>query len=94
MLDPITQTVQSCYDALEKQFGKYRAERWVESQLCAAIAMLPKTSQRMFLAQLRRGVGDQVLVTRTNLQTGQAFTIRWDEAGTCVDPSTEKYWSM
>jgi hypothetical protein len=33
-------------------------------------------------------------VTRHNLMTGKPFQIRADEAGTCVDPSTERYWSM
>ena len=34
------------------------------------------------------------MVTRHNLMTGKPFQIRADQAGTCVDPSTERYWSM
>jgi len=34
------------------------------------------------------------MVARKNLMTGKEFQIALDQVGTCIDPSTERYWSM
>ena len=35
-----------------------------------------------------------VMVEVTNLHSGKPAMIRKSEVGTCVDPSTERYWTM
>ena len=37
---------------------------------------------------------NDVIVTVKNLLSGKPVQLRQSEVGTCVDPSTERYWSM
>lgn len=86
--------VSRAVDVLYEQEGPAWTAGFLTTQLVAAIDQLPKTKQKMFLAQLERLVGDKVTVTVKNILSGQDVEIRWDERGTCVDPSTERYHTM
>lgn len=39
-------------------------------------------------------VAKEPMVTVTSLMTGADVQIRKSDVGTCVDPSTERYWTM
>lgn len=86
--------VSRAVNALYDQEGAAWTAGFLTTQLVAAVEQLPKTKQKMFLAQLNRIVGDKVTVTVQNCLTGKDVQIRWDERGTCVDPSTERYHAM
>jgi len=93
-MDKIKSEVLRCVDALYDARGSDAAEDFMVTQLAYAVSLLPKTKQQLFLAGMRRYVGDHVNVTVTNCLTGRDVTIRWDQRGTCPDPSTETYHSM
>lgn len=88
--DQISQATNALYD----QEGAAFTAGFLTSQLVAAVEMLPKTKQKMFLAQLNAVVGSKVKVKVTNILSGQEVEIPWDQKGTCCDPSTERYHSM
>lgn len=86
--------IDLCVNALMTDQGAAYTAGFLNSQLAAAVDLLPKTKQKMFIAQLRQVVGAAVKVKVTNILSGQEVEIAWDEVGGPCDPSTERYHSM
>ena len=84
-------TIDNAVDALMEQNGAAWTAGFLTSQLKAAVEQLPKTKQKMFLAQLKHVVGTAVKVKVRNILTGQEVEIPWDQVGGPCDPSTERY---
>lgn len=80
-------------DALAKQEGYAYATGFLISQLKAAVDTLPKTKQKMFMAQFEHVVGYKVKVKVRNIMSGKEVELAWNEVGGPCDPSTERYWS-
>ena len=66
---------------------------YMNSMAQEMLNLLPKRKQKEFIKQVEAFNGRQ-LVTVKNLMSGVDVEIRRSEQGTCVDPSTERYWSM
>jgi hypothetical protein len=81
-------------NALAKEEGWGYTAGFLQSQLAEAVALLPKTKQKMFLAQFEHLVGQKVKVEVFNMMSGKPVMLAWNDVGSCVDPSTERYWSM
>lgn len=93
-MNEVDKEVDLCANALFNDRGAAYAAGFLGTQLAAAVNMLPKTKQKMFIAQLRRVVGSAVTVKVTSLQSGKEVEIPWDQVGGPCDPSTERYWTM
>ena len=55
--------------------------------------LLPKRKQKEFIKQVQT-FNDRKIVTVKNLLSGADVEIRRGDLGSCIDPSTERYWSM
>ena len=86
--------IDLCVNALMNDRGAAYTAGFLNSQLAAAVDMLPKTKQKMFIASLRRVTGQVVKVKVKNLLSGGEVEIDWDQVGGPCDPSTELYHSM
>jgi hypothetical protein len=73
--------------------GAAFAAGYLNSMAQEMLNLLPKRKQKEFIKSVEAFNGRQ-LVTVKNLMSGQDVEIRRSERGTCVDPSTERYWSM
>ena len=69
---------------------------FLTSQLKCALEYMPKTKQKMFMAQLERVVGSCVKVKVRNIlnPAGGDIELPWDQVGGPCDPSTERYHCM
>lgn len=81
-------------EAMVKQYGYAFSTGFLQGQLVEAVALLPKTKQKLFMAQLEHVVGQMVKVKVTNILSGKEVELPWDDVGGCCDPSTERYHSM
>ena len=88
------QQINLCVNALMNDRGAAYTAGFLDSQLAAAVDMLPKNKQKMFIAALRSVVGSVVKVKVTNCLTGQEVPLRWDQVGGPCDPSTERFHTM
>lgn len=87
-------TITRATTAMMQDRGADYTAGFLVSQLNAALQLMPKTKQKMFLAQFRSVVGATVKVKVKNLMTGAECEIPWDQQGGPCDPSMERYWSM
>lgn len=87
-------TIDTAVDALMEQKGAAWTAGFLTSQLKAAVEQLPKTKQKMFMAQFEHVVGYSCKVKVKNLLTGAEVEIPWNERGGPCDPSTERYHCM
>jgi hypothetical protein len=55
--------------------------------------LLPKRKQKEFLKCVQT-FNDRQIVTVKNLMSGADVEIRRGDRGSCIDPSTERFWSM
>ena len=83
-------------DAVLNQEGAAYTAGFLVSQLTAALEAMPKTRQKMFMAQFEAVVGSRVKVKVRNIMNPEAgeIEIPWDQVGGPCDPSTERYHSM
>jgi hypothetical protein len=80
-------------DIMYEEQGASFAAGYLNSMAQEMLNLLPKRQQKAFIKQVQTFNGRQ-LVTVKNLMSGQDVEIRRSDRGTCVDPSTERYWSM
>jgi hypothetical protein len=80
-------------NVLYEDQGAQFAAGYMNSMAQEMLNLLPKRKQKEFIKQVEAFNGRQ-LVTVKNLMSGVDVEIRRSEQGTCVDPSTERYWSM
>ena len=80
-------------DVMYEEQGASFTAGYLNSMAQDMLNMLPKRKQKEFIKQVAAFNGRQ-LVTVKNLMSGQDVEIRRSDRGTCVDPSTERYWSM
>jgi hypothetical protein len=90
----VADQVDLAANALYNDKGGAYTAGFLTSQLGEAVALLPKTKQKLFLNALNRAVGGVVKVKVKSLMPGQEVEIPWDQLGGPCDPSTERYWSM
>ena len=79
---------------LIQQEGPAYTAGFLESQLYAALSEMPKSKKERFIATFKFLLKDKLFVTVQSLMTGAKVKIRMADKGTCLDPSTERYWSM
>jgi len=80
-------------DTMYEEQGASFTSGYLNSMAQEMLNLLPKRQQKAFIKQVQTFNGRQ-LVTVKNLMSGQDVEIRRSDRGTCVDPSTERYWSM
>jgi hypothetical protein len=80
-------------DTMFDEQGAAFAAGYLNSMAQEMLNLLPKRKQKEFIKSVEAFNGRQ-LVTVKNLMSGQDVEIRRSDRGTCVDPSTERYWSM
>jgi hypothetical protein len=73
--------------------GTDYAAGYFSSVIVSMLNSLPKRKQKEEIKMILRHNAD-FKVTVKNLMTGNEMKIRRGDRGTCVDPSTERYWSM
>ena len=88
------QDISNAVNALYDQEGAAWTAGFLTSQLVAAVDQLPKTKQKMFIAQLNSIVGSKVKVKVKNILSGAEVELPWDQVGGPCDPSTERYHTM
>jgi hypothetical protein len=66
---------------------------YLNSMAQEMLNLLPKRKQKEFIKSVEAFNGRQ-LVKVKNLMSGAEVEIRRADRGSCVDPSTERYWSM
>lgn len=93
-MDENAKQVDLCVNALMNDRGAAYTAGFLNTQLACALEYMPKTKQKMFLAQLKHVVGTAVKVKVRNILTGQEVEIPWDQVGGPCDPSTERYHCM
>jgi len=80
-------------DTMYEEQGASFTAGYLNSMAQEMLNLLPKRQQKAFIKQVQTFNGRQ-LVTVKNLMSGADVEIRRSDRGTCVDPSTERYWSM
>jgi hypothetical protein len=80
-------------DTMYDEQGASFTAGYLNSMAQEMLNLLPKRQQKAFIKQVQTFNGRQ-LVTVKNLMSGADVEIRRSDRGTCVDPSTERYWSM
>jgi hypothetical protein len=80
-------------DTMYEDQGASFTAGYLNSMVQDMLNMLPKRKQKEFIKQVATFNGRQ-LVTVKNLMSGVDVEIRRADRGTCVDPSTERFWSM
>jgi hypothetical protein len=80
-------------DTMYEEQGASFTAGYLNSMAQEMLNLLPKRQQKAFIKQVQTFNGRQ-LVTVKNLMSGVDVEIRRSDRGTCVDPSTERYWSM
>jgi len=80
-------------DIMFDEQGAAFAAGYLNSMAQEMLNLLPKRKQKEFIKSVAAFNGRQ-LVTVKNLMSGADVEIRRSDRGTCVDPSTERYWSM
>jgi hypothetical protein len=80
-------------DTMFEEQGAAFAAGYLNSMAQEMLNLLPKRKQKEFIKSVEAFNGRQ-LVTVKNLMSGADVEIRRADRGTCVDPSTERYWSM
>lgn len=80
-------------DIMFEEQGAAFAAGYLNSMAQEMLNLLPKRKQKEFIKGVEAFNGRQ-LVKVKNLMSGAEVEIRRADRGTCVDPSTERYWSM
>jgi len=80
-------------DIMFEEQGAAFTSGYLNSMAQEMLNLLPKRKQKEFIKSVEAFNGRQ-LVTVKNLMSGADVEIRRSDRGTCVDPSTERYWSM
>jgi hypothetical protein len=80
-------------DTMYEEQGAAFAAGYLNSMAQEMLNLLPKRKQKEFIKSVEAFNGRQ-LITVKNLMSGADVEIRRSERGTCVDPSTERFWSM
>jgi hypothetical protein len=80
-------------DTMYEEQGAAFAAGYLNSLAQEMLNLLPKRKQKEFIKSVEAFNGRQ-LITVKNLMSGADVEIRRSEQGTCVDPSTERFWSM
>jgi hypothetical protein len=80
-------------DIMYEEQGAAFAAGYLNSMAQEMLNLLPKRKQKEFIKSVEAFNGRQ-LITVKNLMSGVDVEIRRSERGTCVDPSTERYWTM
>lgn len=76
-----------------------RAVKWYATKKGATIGMksMNRNAGQDAYAMLEDSEFEELMnpwTTTTSLMTGATVSIRKQDLGTCVDPGTERYWSM
>ena len=66
---------------------------YMNSMAQEMLNLLPKRKQKEFIKSVEAFNGRQLIKVK-NLMSGAEVEIRRADRGSCVDPSTERYWSM
>ena len=80
-------------DTMFTEQGAAFTAGYLNSMTQEMLNLLPKRKQKEFIKSLAAFNGRQ-MVTVKNLMSGSDVQICRSDVGTCVDPSTERYWSM
>lgn len=80
-------------DTMYTEQGAAFTAGYLNSMAQEMLNLLPKRKQKEFIKSVEAFNGRQ-LVTVKNLMSGVDVEIRRADRGSCVDPSTERYWSM
>ena len=80
-------------DLMYKEQGAEFTSGYTNSLAVEMLNLLPKRKQKEFIKQVTTFNGRQ-LVTVKSLMSGAEVEIRRADRGTCVDPSTERFWTM
>jgi hypothetical protein len=80
-------------DLMYEEQGAAFTAGYLNSLAQEMLNLLPKRQQKAFIKQVETFNGRQ-MVSVKNLMSGAEVQIRRADRGTCVDPSTERYWSM
>jgi hypothetical protein len=73
--------------------GAAFAAGYLNSMAQEMLNLLPKRKQKEFIKSVEAFNGRQLIKVK-NLMSGAEVEIRRADRGSCVDPSTERYWSM
>lgn len=84
---------QMSADKYEEYASYAYSAGYMESMLVDMLALLPKRRQAEFIQQVKR-INDDKKIKVKSLMSGELVEICRGDLGTCVDPSTERYWSM
>jgi hypothetical protein len=87
------QAMKEALDQLIKDEGTEYAAGYMHSMLVSMLKDLPKRKQKAEIDIVLRHNAD-FKVTVKSLMNGADVQIRRGDRGTCVDPSTERFWSM
>jgi len=86
------QALKAALDQLIRDEGTDYAAGYMHSMLVSMLNELPKRKQKAELDMVLRHNAD-FKVTVKSLMNGKDVEIRRGDRGTCVDPSTERFWS-
>jgi hypothetical protein len=80
-------------DLLYKEQGAEFASGYANSLAVEMLNLLPKRKQKEFIKQVTTFNGRQMIKVKS-LMSGAEVEIRREDRGSCVDPSTERFWTM
>ena len=80
-------------DLMYEEQGAQFTSGYSNSLAVEMLALLPKRKQKEFIKQVTTFNGRQPVIVKS-LMNGAEVEIRREDRGTCVDPSTERYWTM
>jgi hypothetical protein len=87
------QEMEAALKQLIRDEGTDYAAGYLSSFVVSMLADLPKRKQKAELDMVLRHNAD-FKVTVKSLMNGKDVEIRRGDRGTCVDPSTERFWTM
>ena len=87
------QAMEAALKQLIEDEGTDYAAGYLSSMVVSMLNELPKRKQKTEIDMVLRHNAD-FKVTVKNLMNGKDVEIRRGDRGTCVDPSTERFWSM
>ena len=87
------QAMEAALKQLIEDEGTAYAAGYLSSFVVSMLNDLPKRKQKAEIDQVLRHNAD-FKVTVKSLMNGADVEIRRGDRGTCVDPSTERFWSM
>jgi len=87
------QAMKAALNQLIEDEGSDYAAGYLAATIVSMLNDLPKRKQKAEIAAVERHNAD-FKVTVKSLMNGADVEIRRGDRGTCVDPSTERFWSM